>query len=1115
MSLTDQQTRAVTTREVSVVLSSGAGCGKTHVLTERYLAHLREGAAVGEIVAITFTERAARQMRGRIRAAIGRHIRTAAEADAERWVRHQRDLEQAPISTIHAFCGSLLRQYAVEAGLDPQFEVLEEVLTIDLRSEAVEGCLQRLLLSDSAVAADLRALILLHGWRGVLTAVSDLLHSHDARRWQRWAARPAADIAADWLSYARGELLPRHLDLRLRSRPAVARTLALLRRHPPLPGPMSEPVALVLDETPKLPLETDLEAAVKRLTEAAKVGKVGSKAWPDPAVYEAIKESFEQYRAALRSLGAEGFTADEEELAAAVAVGQRYLRVAAEAMRSYRDLKGQHGRVDFQDLLTRSRDLLRDHPEVRARVQARYRHLLIDELQDTDPVQMELVESLAGGGLTAGKLFAVGDHKQSIYRFRGADVSLFQALRNQMPLAGRQTLSLNFRSQPALLDFTNALMAEALQHYEPLRPHLPQVNRGACIEFLWSPRPDESSVSEARRVEAEWIARRLAGMIGHEALVADEQTGVLRPVRAGDIVLLFRAMSHVHLYESALRRYGLNYYLVGGRAFFAQQEVYDLLHLLRALENPEDALSLAGTLRSPFCCLSDESLFVLTSHRGGLWAALFDEHTFTLLRPEQGERVKRARANLTHWRSLKDQLPIARLIDTVLADSAYDAAVRLEFLGERKLANLWKLTDLARTFDRSGLFGLAEFIARLGDLVAAQPREEQAATQPENADVIRLMTIHQAKGLEFPVVVVPDLAADGGSPFTPVARWDRALGCVVRPPADEDPPPFPDFGGRLLRAAEELEEWHEDLRTLYVACTRPRDYLILSAALPAKYQPAGAWMLTLAERFDLDTGICRDGAIPPEHQPCVRVVAAESALPPAGLPADDAVPPAVAPAEVPEMRPVRGAEIITIDDLQTHLEWAESLFASLDAAAPTPVERLLRGVLQRWDFADPDGWRGLVARLAPRRGLPADGRATVERLLADFAVAPLRQRLARARAVRRGVEFVTRLRDDPLPGVAGRVDCLFQDDRGWWLLEWVTDVVASASRQVVREQRELRLGLAAEALRRQGVEPRGALLALLREGEVIERPAAKLLSPALRERTRQALMALASQPVSA
>ncbi|MFO0925730.1 MAG: 3'-5' exonuclease [Gemmataceae bacterium] len=221
----------------------------------------------------------------------------------------------------------------------------------------------------------------------------------------------------------------------------------------------------------------------------------------------------------------------------------------------------------------------------------------------------------------------------------------------------------------------------------------------------------------------------------------------------------------------------MNYYLVGGRAFFAQQEIYDLVNLLRTLENPLDALQPGGTLRSPFGCLSDETLFILSRCRAACGRRLADPATLAQLPHGQAEATRRAGENLRHWRSLKDRLPIARLIPAVLAESGYDAAVRMEFLGDRKLANLWKLIDLARTFDRlQGLFGLAEFIGWLGDLVAAQPRENEQAARPENADVIRLMTIHQAKGLEFPVVVVPDLAADRGGPHPRrPRRWAPAL----------------------------------------------------------------------------------------------------------------------------------------------------------------------------------------------------------------------------------------------------------------------------------------------------------------------------------------------------
>jgi ATP-dependent helicase/nuclease subunit A len=328
----------------------------------------------------------------------------------------------------------------------------------------------------------------------------------------------------------------------------------------------------------------------------------------------------------------------------------------------------------------------------------------------------------------------------------------------------------------------------------------------------------------------------------------------------------------VQIYEAALRSQGLDYYLVGGRAFFAQQEIYDLLNLLRTLENPQDGVSLAGVLRSPFCCLSDEALFVLARHPEGLWAGLLDEGLDARLPIDQRAPTARARRQLPRWRSLKDRLPIAGLLNAVFADSGYDAAMRFEFLGERKLANLWKLLDLARTFDRSGLFGLAEFIERLGDLVQNQAREEQAATLPEASNVVRLMTIHQAKGLEFPIVIVPDVSAIFGGSARPAVEWDPTLGCVTRPPADEEPPPFSALGWRLWKARDEMEEWQEDLRTLYVACTRAEDQLVLSAALPEDVPPTNAWMQVLLERFDLATGECLAPEITAERMPRVRVV---------------------------------------------------------------------------------------------------------------------------------------------------------------------------------------------------------------------------------------------------
>src|SRR5262249_38845668 len=405
---------------------------------------------------------------------------------------------------------------------------------------------------------------------------------------------------------------------------------------------------------------------------------------------------------------------------------QRFLRVALTVVDNYQQRKAQAGVVDFQDLLVLVRDLLREEAEVRDSLRRRYAYLLLDEMQDTDPVQMELVELLCGVGLGAGKLFAVGDSKQSIYRFRGAEVALFDRLRSKVPDDGRLQLNRNYRSQPGILHFVNALCSLRFPAYVPLESHHPDKYSGVCVEFLWSvptstrETDDKESVSDIRAREADAIARRIAELIAApQPLILEDE--VLRRVKPGDVVLLFRSMSNVAIYEAALRRHGLDYYLVGGRAFFAQQEIYDLLNLLKALENPGDSIALAGTLRSPFGCLSDDALLLLAIHDDGLWAGLHDPDRVARLPDDQRPRAVRIRELLNKWRQQKARLPIARLIGLVFADTGYDAAMQFEFLGDRKLANLWKLIDLARAFDRSGMFGLAEFIARLGELVKTQP----------------------------------------------------------------------------------------------------------------------------------------------------------------------------------------------------------------------------------------------------------------------------------------------------------------------------------------------------------------------------------------------------------
>jgi ATP-dependent helicase/nuclease subunit A len=907
--LTEQQSRAVTTRGVSVVLSSGAGCGKTEVLTQRYVSHLRDDAAeIGDLVAITFTDRAAREMRARIRRTIREELAAAkSPADRERWRRHLRNLESAAISTIHSFCGSLLRQHSIAAGLDPRFEVLEDVLSSKLRDDALKDALQSLLTAHTEGGEDLRALVPLFGWPTTVAAIEGFLEAPDVVAWEEWGRRDTEKIAGEWLTRRRAELRRDYIGHVLTAEPDVASCLELLRTLPCGGPKMRANVETVLAAVAQLAGAEDLSSAVETVCRAAVVrGTEGAKAWPDEATYRRVQKALGDFRDRLKEKLAL-FSEEQEPPADAALVSQRFVRVAVACTRLYQDRKRRAAVVDFHDLLTLARDLLRGGPDVCGRLRKNLRFILIDELQDTDPVQMELVELICGPGLKVGSLFAVGDAKQSIYRFRGAVVELFQGLRETVPDGGRQQLSVNFRSQPQVLHFVNALFRAHLADYEPLSPNRAQMHAGPCVEFLWTGHGENESAQDGRRAEAERIAGRIAAMIGgDERLVVDKRMAELRPVRAGDIVLLFRSMSNVGLYEAALRKRGLDYYLVGGRAFFAQQEIYDLLNLLRALDNPQDAMSLAGTLRSPFGCLDDEMLYLLSRCPDGLWAGLHDDEILSRLPARRRAAAERSRRFLDRWRERKDRLPIAGLINFVLADCGYDAALQYEFLGDRKLANLWKLIDLARTFDRSGRFGLADFTARLGELVRSQPREEQAATLPEGADVIRLMSIHQAKGLEFPVVVLPDLGfAASGTRGT--VRWDARLGCVVRPPTEEGPPLFSDFGWRLWKAREEMADWQEDLRTFYVACTRAQDYLILSATRTEPFKATNAAITILANRFRLNAGECRDESIPPEQRPLVRVVGPEVAFEGYQVRPEREPPPPLTAADLKAIRPIEVA----------------------------------------------------------------------------------------------------------------------------------------------------------------------------------------------------------------
>jgi ATP-dependent helicase/nuclease subunit A len=788
------------------------------------------------------------------------------------------------------------------------------------------------------------------------------------------------------------------------------------------------------------------------------------------------------------------------------------------------------GVLDFNDLLIHARDLLTgpERSGLRKHLASQIRLLLVDEFQDTDPLQVEMLKSLCNNEHLRGKLFFVGDFKQSIYRFRGAQPHVFRQLREEIPLAGRLPLSLNFRSQPAILDFVNALFSGELgPDYEPLRPQRPQIGPTPAVEFLWANeagRAEEGVVSgqwsvasqsdppsddigrreRLRRREADWIARRIRAMLdAGETIVWDEKAAkngppALRAVRCGDIALLFRALTNVEYYEEALRRYGIDYYLVGGHAFYAQQEIYDLLNLLRAINSPCDEVSLAGVLRSPMFGLLDETLFWL-SHSGSLSKGLFGNKLPKEIEDRQRRQAEYAAETLRTLRASKDRLPLPRLIQEAFERTGYDALLLAEFLGERKLANLHKLIEQARSFDRAGIFSLSDFITQLSEFVARQPDEALAATHPESADVVRLMSIHQSKGLEFPVVVVPDV----GRP-----RLVRGPAVAFTP---ELGPMFKDTeattGYDLWMMAENEEDLSETGRLLYVAATRAADYLILSAGVEEPGKATGPWMDLIGRRFDLMTGEEREmGGTPPVEMAKVKVTLTQPAiqskpidlrqrrdlikiLEKARRMADDGqgrMPQYLATIS-PDPTARRQYSFSRLTG-KLHTQQIGADFSPLDAdsSAILPAEArglgtLVHAVLAEIDFAHPGDISELVRRHADEQLLGSEYRSEeLTEMIGRFLASPRAAAIVAAGKVYRELEFLlawppnspasVRKGDRPhLPEqpegcfaqmgtvpfsryFQGFIDCIYRDEAGEWrVIDYKTnrgvtaDTIASAA----------------------------------------------------------------------
>ncbi|ABF92294.1 ATP-dependent DNA helicase, UvrD/REP family [Myxococcus xanthus DK 1622] len=1097
--------------ERNLALMAGAGAGKTYSLVTMTL-HLLAGARVAggavrpsRLCMLTFTDKAAAEMRSRVRQRLDGLAQGDTRLDQEvdlreslarldkpfplpdAWRQLREELGAATVGTFHSLCGQLLRRAPPAVGIDPNFEVLDSLEATGL----VQDVCERVVL-DALEAGDaqVRELCQELGFSGsgfsdglvaALMAVYGKLREEGLR-----AENAAVSDAAE----ARAELessVTRCLELC-----AEARGLDAKGEWSRLLGGLERALNGMTPENfgqgERFPwLRACFKADGRNFARLSKgaAGPVREFYWRVFGKSDGSVPRLDDAWAAWRTAPFE--------------VTFRELLTRVET-RHDTELSRRNV-LDFTSLLVKSRDLLRAHPEFRRQVQERIGALLVDEFQDTNRLQLELVLLLAEKRedgprelapdadlvtalpLEPAFLCAVGDRKQSIYEFRGADVSVFSVLAKKLVDEGgtRGFLQHNRRSVPGLLSFFNRTFAGVLVAADARAPrpfeviYVPEQDDLAAVRPSLSETPvverlqleEADTAADLRWLDADAIARRLRCLLapGAPASVAREDGEGLRPARGGDVAMLFRTFTHLEVYRQALIRHGVPHRVLRGRGFYGAQEVLDLASLLALLADAEDALAFAAVLRSPLVGLKDASLFLLAGDAPLSLSSprLTDPEVLVSLSERERQRLERFLAALPGLRRERDRMGVRELLVAALDVTGYREALAGSPYAEQASANVEKLLALASRRDERGTGGCVAFSRELRMLAENNPTEAQAdlldASDPR---AVQLLTIHSAKGLEWPVVVVPSMGGRRRG-TSGRAHFERTHGISLRPWVPDSLDDYTSSRFDAVRAELKAREDAEYRRLLYVALTRAKDMLVLAGGA----EPRGgkdSWWHLIDGRLEVDADL-RD---------LVDELDVDTLPPPADPepPGPEALLLAEARVEAALLR-VRGQRVAQAESLGAAVASAEALQDFI--ACPRRfhyVHRLgLRGAPWPWEvlprgappLVEPDGWlpaerpedlvqrllRGVDLRLAAPDVDASERRAHLETLLRDagalpdeegmdavlntlerFLTSAFARELARApsQTIHRSLPFMLALEGEV--GVEGAVDLLWESPQG-------------------------------------------------------------------------------------
>ncbi len=830
LSVPDEVARARIRSDLGSTLfvEAGAGSGKTTALVDRLVALVATGEAeLGSIAAITFTDKAADELRDRARRELERRAqqyRGAVEGERCRVALDQ--LDGAAIGTLHSFARRLLSEFPLEAGLPPRVEVLDEVSSA-VASEQRWAAFQDELLADPDLA---RPLLLLfacgvrpEALRSLAAAFEDNWDLVEERAPDHCPGPPLVRQLLEPVLSAGREVC---------AEPCRAPTDKLADRLAEI-GEYLDQLSAISDE---LELVEALAPGARPQRPSFAVGNLGgNKAWDDILN---LKQRVRDLEAGLGSIRGELAQASARKVATVLRLFT--LEAAAERRAS--------GELQFHDLLVLARALLR-RPDVRGRAHERYQRLLLDEFQDTDPIQIELAVRIAAADpqseragtapwdeveVAPGHLFVVGDPKQSIYRFRRADISTFLGAARRFGAVGRRVeLTANFRTVGPIIAWVNstfgALMSEVATvdlpapsqpDYIPLVPTRTAAERGPAVSVLGrEPHPAGTGADELRAAEAAEVAATVARAVNEGWQVHDGQGG-WRPARLGDITVLVPARTSLPFLEDALDRAGTAFRAEASSLVYASRPVRDLLMVLRAVDDPTNRLTTVSALRTPLLACGDDDLFRFRAERGGHLSYLADQ-------PASVPADDPVLAGLAYLRSLYDQhhwLAPSELLDGIARDRR---AFELGF-SEGRPRDVWRrlrfVIDQARAWHDAVGGNVRQYLAWVGRQTAEGARVAEAVLPESDDDAVRVMTVHAAKGLEFPITVLSGMST--------VPRAWPAPAQVVFPPGGGV---GYNFGQDV--ATEEYRAWvpideqmslDERARLLYVACTRAQDHLVVS-----------------------------------------------------------------------------------------------------------------------------------------------------------------------------------------------------------------------------------------------------------------------------------------------